>query len=150
MSFVDPHDYRHGPVDVFVSGSHRDLKIRPLTELLKSAGLSIFHSGLGLPAGMEYTTYIQHYLEHANTILVCWCPDSIKSAWVNGEAEFARIKERLVACKTETCDLMPPFNIFQTVDLTGWNVKDGEDANFRALVKLLKHRASGGIATFSQ
>jgi hypothetical protein len=150
MTFVDPHNFTHDAVDVFMSGSHRDQKIPHLAEKFKSVGLSIFHSGLGVPAGLDYTTYIQHYLRHSKTILVCWCPDSMQSAWVNAEAEYARINNRLAACMTEVCELLPPFNTFQTADLTQWNSEERNNTQYDALQKLLQHRSTGSIKKFSQ
>jgi TIR domain len=149
MPFVDPHNYKHDRVDIFISGSHADGKIEVLAEKLKGSGFSIFHSGLGLPPGLEYTVYIQHYLEHSKTILVCWSNHSVRSEWVNAEAEYARVNNRLVACKIETCHPLPPFNTFQTVDLSGWK---GDDSNtqWARLLDLLKHRSSGKLSEFSQ
>src|SRR4051812_34368001 len=149
MSFVDSHNYAHDRVDVFISGSHRNSAIQLVGSELQKANFSVFHSGFSIPDGVEFHSYIRHYLEHSDTILVCWCKHSVRSEYVNAEAEFGRVCHRLVACKTEPCDPFPPFNTFQTADLTKW--KGGSShQDWSRLLELLKHRKQGNVLPFVQ
>jgi hypothetical protein len=148
MTFIDPHNFIHQRVDIFISGSHHDA-IDFLAKGLQKSRFSIFHSGLGIPAGVSFTAVIRHYLQHSDTILVCWSKHAVRSDWVNAEAEFGRVNGRLVACRLEKCDPLPPFNTFQTVDLVGWNGA-ADNKEWRELLSLLRHRKTGRLKKFSQ
>jgi hypothetical protein len=150
MPYVDPHNYQHDHVDIFISGSHDDrARIELLAGKLEQGGFSIFHTGLGLPMGLDYRDYIQHYLTHCDTILVCWSPNSIESRYVNGEAQFGMDNNRLVACRIARCQPLPPFNIFQTADLSDWRGQ-ADHPVWKQVVALLAHRKSGAVVEFSQ
>jgi TIR domain-containing protein len=150
MPFVDSHNYRHDRKDVFISGSHSDTsKLELIGQRLMESGLSVFHSGYSLPAGVDYHTYIRHYLQNSSTVLVCWSVKSVESDWVNAEAEYARENNLLVACKVGPCALLPPFNTFQTVELSDWQ-GEADDVRWQQLLSLLKHRKSRRIEDFVQ
>jgi len=150
MPFVDDHNYEHGSADVFLSGSHADREItRKLAVKLSDSGFSIFHTGLGLKPGVDWQRLINHYLQNSSTILVCWSQNAVNSDYVVAEAEYARTNRLLVSAKISQCELMPPFNTFQTADLTDWKGED-EHATWRSLHELLIHRRTGAIKPFRQ
>src|SRR5262245_40543728 len=151
MPWVDPHNYEHPDrVDVFISAKQPDdRKVQLVAEKLHRENLLVFHTGLEMPPGMNWDALIQRYLRISKSILVCWSKGSVESRWVNSEAEYGLEHGLLVSCKVEKCELLPPFNTFQTLDLSDWEGED-EDPRWQQLVKLLKHRSSGKVSAFSQ
>lgn len=150
MPMVDPHNYSHDRKDVFISGSHADSdRLGLIGQRLLELGFSVFHTGFDLPAGMDYKSYIRHYLENSGTVLVCWSAKSVDSDYVNAEAQYAKDKRLLVACAIEPCHPLPPFNIFQTIDLAHWR-GDAGDKGWRQLVELLAQRKTGATTPFVQ
>jgi hypothetical protein len=148
MPFVDAHNYQHDDADIFISASHKDWpRVKILAEKLAAADFRVFHSALGMVAGVDYRDVVRHYLQHSGTIVVCWTETSVDSHWVNGEAQYGLDNNRLVACKVAPCALMPPFNTFQTADLSDWW---GDDVHpkWRELLQLLQHRKGGTVAAY--
>jgi hypothetical protein len=148
MPFVDAHNYQHDDADIFISASHIDWpRVRILAEKLAAADFRVFHSARGMVMGVNYQDVVDHYLQHSGSIVVCWSPHSANSQWVKAEALYGMDQNLLVACKVASCRLMPPFNSFQTADLSDWH---GDDAHpqWKQLLQLLLHRKSGAVAAY--
>lgn len=146
MPFIDPHNFEHQDADIFLSCSHSadSKKVDLLAERLSNHGFKLFYTREAMRPGYSYDDIIRRYLQACTTIVVCWSPSAIASTWVNAEAEYGRVNNKLVSCKVVACDLMPPFNTFQTTNLIGWEGED-DHPTWKTLINLLEHRRSGLI-----
>jgi TIR domain-containing protein len=144
-TWVDGHGIKRAVNDVFISYSRSDRRIRLLAERLENENLSVFWDR-DIPAGEDYGYFLRTALDNSRLVLVVWSYESIKSDWVYSEAEFARVRKRLVSCRIDECTPNPPFNTFQTVDLSHWR-GDKRNKNWRNLVDLIRHRVTGPSAT---
>lgn len=150
MPWVDGHGFSHDHTDVFISGSHRvdEKLVIAVGQRLVDEGFLVFHTRFGFAPGESYQRIIEHHLRVADSILVCWSPDAAESEFVKAEAEYARTNGKLVSCKIAPCELMPPFNLFQTLDLSDW-AGNKDDKRWLQLIELLRHRKSKTIAPFA-
>ena len=144
-TWIDGHGFKREVNDVFISYSRSDdSRIELLVERLKNENLSVF-SDSDIPAGVDFGSFIREMLVNSRLVLVVWSERSIRSDWVYSEAEFARVRKRLVSCKIDECTPNPPFNTFQTVDLSEWR-GDTSNVNWGKLVDLIRHRVTGDSA----
>ena len=70
-----------------------------------------------MPPGQSYAELLGRALDHSRLVLVVWSQQAVKSEWVSAEAEYARVRKRLISCRLEECSLHPPFNTVHTVEI---------------------------------
>lgn len=144
-SWTDDHGIERSVTDVFVSYSSRDLeRVRKIVERLNEERLTVSWDR-DIPAGQPYTKFLKDALDHSRVVLVVWSRESVGSDWVVSEAEYARARKRLVSCRIEMCTPSPPFNTFQTANLSDW-AGDAGAQSWREVVDLISHRVRTGDA----
>src|SRR5689334_12091573 len=103
---------------IFLSYDRDDeARVRPIAALLARAGHSVWWDRQ-IKGGREFGAEIEAALNDADTIVVLWSEQAVKSAWVRDEAAVGRDSGRLVPA---TLDGTPPplgFRQFQTIDLS--------------------------------
>lgn len=140
--WIDDHGISRSVTDVFISYARSDLpRVRVIAEKLKDAGLSVFWDRM-IPAGVDYQHFLGEALDHSRLVLVVWSREAISSDWVRAEAEYARVRKRLISCRIEECSLGPPFNTFHTADLR----EPVFDLNWPDVLDLISHRVRSGNA----
>src|SRR5262245_15944183 len=146
LPWTDDHGITREITDVFISYSHVDRdQVVAIAERLVAESLTVFWDP-DIPPGQSYTAFLRKALENSRIVLVVWSRHSIDSEWVAAEAEFARSRKRLVSCRIENCALNPPFNTFQTVDLSDWKGST-TDKDWSQVVDLIRLRVTTGNAT---
>ncbi len=121
-----------GPIDVLVSYSSRDVEAaKALQALLEGKGLQVWRDATELQPGDPFIAKINDALDKAARVIVLWSHASIKSTWVQGEAERARGKQKLIPFKLDDCELPAPFNVLHTPPLA--DVTKNPDLIIRAL-----------------
>lgn len=150
-TFMDSHGEIHKPANVLLSTSHCDAdkpKLYRLAEALLIRKCSVFCTSLtdGFTPGLDIAQALDWHLKQANTVLVCWSPDSVMSKWVLEEAAIARAEGKLVACMLEKCVLPEPFDTFHFCDLTDWRGERREQHDkLNALLDLVQRRIHGTV-----
>lgn len=145
-TWIDGHGFQRNATDIFVSCSHSDHScVEVIVKQLQEEGFSVFWDQNSIPAGMDYGSFLHSALRNSKLVLVVWSTKSTGSDWVYSEAEYARSRKRLVACKIDNCLPIPPFNTFQTVDLSDWR-GDLANGNWQAIVDLIRFRVTTGNA----
>jgi hypothetical protein len=106
--------------DVFISyqRTERDA-VAIVAEKLSALKLEVWFDSM-LKTGGTFDEQIATKLRDAKAVLVCWTPSAMESQWVRGEAALANNKNKLVPCFLAPTELIPPFNLTQTEDLTTW------------------------------
>jgi hypothetical protein len=94
--------------DVFLSYARKDTKVaQRLAELLEAHGLIVWWDRR-MVAGDKIHDVIDKEIEKAKAVIVLWSPISVKSDWVQGEAQTAHELTKLIPIKIEECKL--PIN----------------------------------------
>ena len=94
--------------DVFLSYAHQDIKrAETVAQLLEDAGLTVWWDRR-MVAGDKIHDVIEQEIEKAKAVIVLWSPISVKSDWVQGEAQTAHDLTKLVPVKIKECKL--PIN----------------------------------------
>lgn len=124
-----------GMADVFISYKREErAKVEAIAERLRGVGLSVWFDSR-LAAGESFDEEINREVRAARCVLVCWSPGAVESQWVRAEAGIGRERDVLCAIMLEEAQLMPPYNVIHTADLTKWN---GEDTNHGWLAALAR------------
>ena len=144
-TWIDDHGFERRVNDVFMSYGRRTdaSRIRVIVERLENEDLSVF-GDWDIPPGVLYIDFIHKALNNSRLVLVVWSDESITSDWVYSEAEFARVRKRLVSCRIDECTPNPPFNTFETADLSGSRWVNSE--SWKQLVDLIKYRVTNASA----
>lgn len=87
--------------------------------LLEAAGFSIWWDQK-LVVGQSYDRAILNEIDACKIVLVCWSQASVHSDWVRGEATLALEQNKVFPVAFDPVRIPPPFNMLQTIDLTGW------------------------------
>ena len=83
-------------VDIFISYAREDQDaVRHLAAALEAQGWSVFWDRT-IPTGETWRSYIGKALDDARCVVVAWTVDSIKSHWVQEEADDARARNVLM------------------------------------------------------
>ena len=141
-TWTDGHGISRDATDVFISYARDDRpRVQTIVGSLTNAGLTVFWDPK-IPAGVSYTDFIAQALDHSRLVLVVWSRKAARSDWVIAEAEYARVRKRLISCRIEDCSLGPPFNTFHTVDIGG----PAFQVNWPEVLDLITHRVRTGNA----
>ncbi|MEI6758179.1 MAG: TIR domain-containing protein [Chlorobium sp.] len=105
-------------IEVFVSYAKEDHGLAELiVKKLEKEGLIVWWwFQERADATIDFREDIENAIHSAQSVLVLWTKTSIRSAWVKGEAEKARIKDKLVQLCSENVDdanLPLPFNQYK-------------------------------------
>lgn len=123
--------------DVFLSYAREDVDIATLVhEALEKCDFAVWMDH-AIHAGERFEEVIQRHLEQSLVIVVLWSPNSVKSDWVRGEAEHARLAAKLVPAIIAECTPPLPHTIFQAEDLRGW-VNDTSDPRWIRFVEAIR------------
>jgi formylglycine-generating enzyme required for sulfatase activity len=122
--------------DIFISYSNEDAsRIRPLAEALENQGWAVFWDRK-IPPGKTWREVIGEALENARAVIVAWSKTSVKSRWVQEEADWGLKRNVLIPFFIE--DVEPPlgFGSIQAANLTDWT-GDSNHAGFQLLLGAL-------------
>ena len=107
--------------DIFISYAREDQpRAEMLAQLLEGRGWSIFWDRT-IPIGKTWRETIGSALDDAHCVIVLWSKISIKSAWVQDEADEAKRRGVLVPILIE--NVQPPmgFRSIQAAHLENWD-----------------------------
>jgi hypothetical protein len=122
--------------DVFLSYKREEkARVEQLAQKLRSVGLKVWFDGQ-LRSGENFDEEIAGHLRASRMSMVCWTPGAIGSTWVRAEASMAHQSGKLVAAFLEPTELIPPFNLIQTEDLSDWNGEDDHAGWARLLTRI--------------
>jgi hypothetical protein len=119
--------------DIFISYSSEDRpRVETLAKSLQDQGWRVFWDRT-IPAGKTWREYIGKALENARSVVVVWSKASVKSKWVQEEADWGFDKEILIPILFDA--VVPPlgFRAVQAADLTNWDPSQSSP-NFEKLV----------------
>ncbi len=106
--------------DVFISYARSTAKqAQTVAEALRGLGYSVWRDD-ELPAHRAYADVIEERLQSAKAVVVIWSAESVKSEWVQSEADTARTDHKLVQLTVDGARLPRPFDRIQCADLAGW------------------------------
>ena len=116
------------PYDIFISYSQRDrAAAERIQAALASHDLKIWRDERLLDnPDSSFIGEINAALERSAKVLVLWSRNSVGSAWVQAEAEKARMAEKVVPLALDPIGALlpfipPPFNILPTIDVSAGN-----------------------------
>jgi hypothetical protein len=107
--------------DVFISykRGERD-QVALIAAKLQELGLSVWFDAR-LETGGSFHGEINREVRAAKAVIACWTREACESPWVVGEAQIGFERGALAPVYLDRCDLPPPFNGVQTLDLLGWS-----------------------------
>lgn len=108
-------------LDIFISyKSERRAIAEHLHDLFEDHGYSVWFDYALVP-GHAFDAEIENNLRAAKCVIALWCTRSVASEWVRAEVALARKLKKLVPVMIERTEIPLPFNLLQTIDLTGWS-----------------------------
>jgi hypothetical protein len=108
---------------LFLSYSREDLaRVAPIAAALDDAGHDVWWDR-HIVGGHQFAEAIEHALESADVVVVCWSAASVRSGWVRDEAGAGRDSGRLVPLTIDGCQPPLGFRQYQTIDLSRWDGK---------------------------
>lgn len=132
--------------DVFISYKREERDaVRLIAEELRALRLDVWFDE-ALQSGVTFDDRIAQEIETAKAVLICWTPDAIASRWVRSEAALAQ--DKLVPCFLRPTRLVPPFNLFQTEDLTSWAGQDDDPAWLKILARIGELTGRPGLPAY--
>jgi hypothetical protein len=121
---------------IFLSYSREDAsKAQQLRTALKQDGVTIWQD-VDMAIGKRFRGEIDTQIVSATTVLVLWTEASAASDYVQSEAERARLADKLAPAFLAPVTPPPPFDAFNTADLSGWNSDRGDTEYQRLLANL--------------
>ena len=122
--------------DIFISYSSEDAsRIKPLAEALEKQGWSVFWDRK-IPPGKTWREVISEALESARAVIVAWSETSVKSRWVQEEADWGLKRNVLIPFFIENVEPPLGFGAIQAANLTDW-MEDSNHAGFQLLIGAL-------------
>ena len=99
-----------------------------------------------IESGEEFAAQIEAELDKADVVLVGWSKQSVKSRWVRDEASVGGDTGRLVPVSVDGTRAPMGFRQFQTLDLTGWKARKGDERTLD-LLQAVERRMKGKPGT---
>jgi TIR domain len=142
--------------DIFISYSQKDRKAAErLQAKFEERGLDVWRDERLLDnPERDFITNINTALENSAKVVVLWSRNSLGSTWVKGEAEKARMAQKVVPLAIEPIStLLPlipsPFNILPTIEITVTDDKFDLDKVWRAIGATQKAGAGKGVLSLA-
>jgi hypothetical protein len=107
--------------DIFISYAKEDhSRVEPFAKVLAEQGWSVWWDRT-IPAGKTWREVIGEALENARSVIVAWSKTSVKSRWVQEEADLGLERKILIPILID--DVRPPlgFGSVQAVNLIKWD-----------------------------
>jgi len=126
--------------DIFLSYTHIDRpRARPIVKLLESEGWTVWWDR-GIEPGMPWQPELDVELANCRAVIVLWSKTSVKSLWVQREAQAGLAKGALVPILIDQDQFPVEFAHVQATDLSRWQGEphlDEVEALLRRLAKLV-------------
>ena len=107
--------------DIFISYAKEDRsKVKKIAEALQQQGWSVFWDPV-IPPGKTWREVLEEELRNARCVIVVWSKQSVKSHWVNEEAEDGNSRGILVPIRIDPVSMPLGFRSVQAADLTDWD-----------------------------
>jgi hypothetical protein len=122
---------------IFFSYHREDLnRVKPIIEALELLGWTVFWDQT-IPVGLTWREVVGNALDQAQCILVAWSETSIKSKWVQEEADLGLERGMLIPIFIDK--VRPPigFRAIQAVNLTQWTSSEPSN-EFNKLVNAIR------------
>jgi len=120
--------------DIFISYAREDRKkIEALAKGFENQGWSVWWDRK-IPPGKTFAQVIEEELADARCVVVAWSNQSVKSNWVQEEADEGLKKEILIPVIIEDVLLPMGFRRIQAVDLIDWDPAEASP-NFQFLIE---------------
>jgi len=127
--------------DVFISYSRDDREqVRAIAEALTREGLNVWWDP-EIPPGKTFSEVIDQHLNDADVVIAVWSSASIRSNWVQEEADDGLSRGRLIPIMIEPVELPRGFKRVQTADLTNWR-GDPRDPQWRLVLSEVRRHVS--------
>lgn len=108
--------------------------VSTLARTLEEMGYSVWWDVSGLHGGQAFAEVIQEELSKAKCAIVIWSEHSVKSKWVQSEANFADSRDILLTAMYQDSQAPMPLNTRHNEDLRGWSGNIYDDG-FQKLLK---------------
>src|ERR1044072_7762214 len=106
--------------DIFLSYTHIDRpRARPIVKLLESEGWTVWWDR-GIEPGMPWQPELDVELANCRAVIVLWSKTSVKSLWVQREAQAGLAKGALVPILIDQDQFPVEFAHVQATDLSRW------------------------------
>ena len=106
--------------DIFISYAREDLnRVKHIVKLIEDNGWSVFWDRT-IPPGLTWRDYIGKALEEAKCVVVVWSHNSVKSDFVQEEADDGRQRKILIPLLIEDARIPLGFRTIQHEDFTDW------------------------------
>ena len=125
--------------DIFISYTREDLdKVRLIVKLIEDNGWSVFWDRT-IPPGLTWRDYIGKALDEAKCVIVVWSRNSVKSEFVQEEADDGRERKILIPISID--DARPPlgFRAIQHEDFANWK-GEPDSRSAKSLIKARTHQ----------
>ena len=120
--------------DIFISYAREDRKkIEALAKEFENNGWSVWWDRK-IPPGKTFSQVIVEELADARCVVVAWSKQSVKSNWVQEEADEGLKKGILIPVIIEDVMLPMGFRRIQAVDLIKWDPAEASQ-NFQFLIE---------------
>lgn len=128
--------------DIFISYAKEDRpRARTLAEALEQRGFSVWWDRK-IPVGKSFQQVIQEAVDEARCIVVIWSEHSVKSDWVQNEAEEGKRRNILTPVMLDEVKIPLGFRHLQAANLTNWQVGQ-EHAEFEGLLESIRNVMGG-------
>jgi hypothetical protein len=134
--------------DVFISYQRAEREaVQIIADKLAQLKLEIWFD-TKLRAGSSFDEEIDLAIKDAKSVLTCWTPATLAPEWVHGEATLAWQEDRFIAYFLEPTELIPPFNLTHTEDLTAWAGQEDDPAWLKVLERIGELVGRPGLAIY--
>jgi hypothetical protein len=124
--------------DIFISYKREERhRVLPLEQALEAQGFSVWWDP-ELPLGQSYAASISKELASAKAVIAVWTAQSVKSEWVQEEANQAKRRAVLVPVRLEEVEPPIGFGMLQAADLFDWTPGDRSHPQFVRLIERLR------------
>lgn len=107
--------------DLFISYAREDqARIKPLVQLLQGHGWEVFWDRT-VPAGETWRSWLESNIRSARCVVVAWSEHSVRSRWVQEEAETGLRRGALLPVRLDDVDPPFGFSTLQAADLLTWD-----------------------------
>ena len=109
-------------IDTFISSCGTDHeRVSDLYRILEAYGIHVWASNFDIKPGKLWYLEVEGALNDAQSVVVCWTQNSIKSKEVINEASAALDEDKLIPVFLEKCIIPIRFRLIQYIDLCDWD-----------------------------